>query len=128
MRAEAVRCHTELSRQATIRAIPGWRAHASLGLAAVSIDLNDADQAWSHLGHAVTQYEEIGMEWGRVAASLLSLRLAASVDVGLSAQLRATAASNARLAASLNYRYEAELLNAWATLGECAEQHHLNFL
>jgi hypothetical protein len=121
-KAEASASFQSLRRHASTRGVPGWHAHALLGLAALSVDVGQAEDAMVYLTGADRIYRTIGQRWGRIAAAVVGAGLEGLPDGFLEDE------QAMRLARHLNYRYEAETLAQLATGQSKVDQFHLLFL
>lgn len=99
----ARRCFEQVRDVAASLGIPGWKAHGELGMAMLLADLSLDDEALSYLRDAIDTYERIDQAWGRITASICSLRFpSAGSDL---APPFPTEGELARETSRLGYRY-----------------------
>ena len=114
----------ELERETVRRGLPGWRAHVSLGLAAVMLDEGSPEEARTLVADARERYERIHQRWGEVACDLLESVILWSAGDDAAAMI---ANRGADVADTLGYRYEAALLHRVAA-GQTPPAFRLLFL
>lgn len=68
---EALSCYEQLFKYSTAKGIPGWAAHAQLGLANVYFKLGNVAEANDLAGRAMAIYQKIHQEWGLIMSEAL---------------------------------------------------------
>lgn len=105
---DAETCYKKVKKESSERNLPGWKAHAELGIALIELEKDNIELSEQSLKNAKEIYKKIGQKWGEINSKTIGFM----IDIKKDVELNIDNLEALRYAAQeQNYRYNENYLN-----------------